>query len=95
MVDLYLHSPMRLHDMMLNLLRPGITLPYLTAIHFHIVECYEKEGVSSSVSNVKRYVNIRMLLDSIFSILPVFIWRWEILTYLRRDFLPQGCLHNI
>jgi hypothetical protein len=48
------------------------------------------EGESSSVSDVYRYVIIWNLLNYISNILPVFIRRWEIQTFLYRMFLPYG-----
>jgi hypothetical protein len=48
------------------------------SIYYSVVE---NEGTSSPVSDVDRYVTIRKLLDSMFSILPVFLRRLEIQTY--------------
>jgi hypothetical protein len=42
----------------------------------------------SSVNDVARSVIIRNLIDFIFNVLPVFIRRWEIQIYFRRDFFP-------
>jgi hypothetical protein len=49
---------------------------------------YGKEGMLSSVSDVDSYVIIIKLLDSIFSVLPTFICRLEIETYMHRTFRP-------
>jgi hypothetical protein len=43
--------------------------------------CYGIEDASSSVSDVDRYIIIRILLDSTFKVLPVFIRRCEIRTH--------------
>jgi hypothetical protein len=49
---------------------------------------YGNEGASSSVSDVDRYVIVGKLLDAVLSILPEFIRRWGIKTYLDGTFLP-------
>jgi hypothetical protein len=50
--------------------------------------------VSSSVSDVDRYVIVMKLLDSIFNMLSVFIRRWEIRSYFHKfsfvSLWPQG-----
>jgi hypothetical protein len=43
---------------------------------------------SWEAGDVDHYVIIRKLLDYIFNVLPVFIRRWEVQTYLQKNFLP-------
>jgi hypothetical protein len=49
---------------------------------------YEKEGSSSALSDLDRYVVIRKLLHFTYHIILVLISKWEIQTYLQRTFLP-------
>jgi hypothetical protein len=53
-----------------------------------VLIAYGHECVSSSVNDVDRYVIIWKLLDSISRMLPVFIRRWEMQTYIHRSSLP-------
>jgi hypothetical protein len=48
--------------------------------YIYSIQC-ENELVSSSVSDMDRYVIIRKLLGSIFGVLPVLIRQWEINKY--------------
>jgi hypothetical protein len=50
--------------------------------------CNKNEGASSSVSDVGRYAIIMNLLRSAINVISAFVRRWEIQTYLRRNFLP-------
>jgi hypothetical protein len=49
----------------------------------------EKQVASLPVSDVYHYVVIKKLLDSVFNILPVFIYRWESKIYRVRIFLTR------
>jgi hypothetical protein len=60
-------------------------LPGYTAIR------NRNDGASSSVSDVERYAIIMNLLRSASNVILAFVRRWEIQTYLRRNFLPWSC----
>jgi hypothetical protein len=47
------------------------------------------------VSDVDTYVNIRILLDSIFNTLPTFISHLKMQTDYHRTFLLPGCLDTV
>jgi hypothetical protein len=49
---------------------------------------YLDESASLSVGDVDPYIPIKNSPDSVFNLVPVFICRWEVQTYLHRTSVP-------